>query len=179
MMVTRWMLEPVQSIPAEGRHSVLSPQPGVFRFGLLEDRDVWICVLPERQEILVGSLCLGLIAQQSESSAQLQMRQSAHRIGANNAAVSENLLKFRRGFNAPMGGQIRLAAHIGWVKASEVRCERVREGRRALGDIRTAPVYLQESVFPSHPRVSAPRKNRRRQPMQKLRHTPHRDPFQS
>ena len=85
----------------------------MFRLRLLEDRDVWICVLPERQEILVGSLCLGLIAQQSESSAQLQMRQSAHRIGANNAAVIENLLKFGRGFNPLMSGQIRLAAHIG------------------------------------------------------------------
>src|SRR5205823_7573988 len=59
-------------------------QFGVFRLGLLKNRDVGVGVLPERQEILVSSLCLGLIAQQSESSAQLQMRQSAHRIGANN-----------------------------------------------------------------------------------------------
>src|SRR5258708_27539111 len=125
-----------QNTPAEARHSVLSPQLGEFGFGLLKNRDVGVGVLPERQEILVGSLCLGLIAQQSESSAQLQMRQSAHRIGANNGAVIENLLKFRRGFNPLMGGQIRLAAHIGWVKASEVGCERrsryckiVSEGR--------------------------------------------------
>src|SRR5260370_26910745 len=108
----------------ELRHSVLSPQPGVFGFGLLKNRDVGVGVLPERQEILVGSLRLGVVAKQSESSAQLQMGQSAHRIGANNAAVIENLLKFSRGFNPPMSGQIRLTAHIGWVKASEVGCER-------------------------------------------------------
>src|ERR1044071_9632449 len=64
--------------------SVLSPQSGVFGFGLLKNRDVGVGALPERQEILVGAHCLGLIAQQSAGSAQLQMRQSAHRIGANN-----------------------------------------------------------------------------------------------
>src|SRR5205814_7321987 len=33
-------------------------------------------------------------------------------------------MKFRRGFNPLMSCQIRLAAHIGWVKASEVGGER-------------------------------------------------------
>jgi hypothetical protein len=46
-------------------------QPGVFRFGLLEYRDAGVGVFPEREEILVGAFCLGLISRQDERSAQL------------------------------------------------------------------------------------------------------------
>ncbi len=46
-----------------------SLQLGVFRLRLLEDRDVGVGVFPESEEILVGSLCLGLVSRQSERSA--------------------------------------------------------------------------------------------------------------
>src|SRR5260370_36678232 len=36
------------------------PQLGVFRLGLLEDRDVLVGVFPESEEILVGSLALAV-----------------------------------------------------------------------------------------------------------------------
>ena len=39
-----------------------SLQLGVFRLGLLEDRNVRVSVFPEGEEILVGGLCLGLIS---------------------------------------------------------------------------------------------------------------------
>src|SRR5947199_5998441 len=45
-----------QNTPTEVRRSVLSPQLGVFGFGLLKNKDVAVGVLPERQEILVGNL---------------------------------------------------------------------------------------------------------------------------
>ena len=44
-------------------------QPGVFRLGLLKDRDIGVGVFPESEEILVGSLGFGLISRQSERSA--------------------------------------------------------------------------------------------------------------
>src|SRR5258706_15556243 len=41
-----------QNTPAEVRHSVLSPQPGVFGFGLLKNREVRVGVLPQFGEVL-------------------------------------------------------------------------------------------------------------------------------
>jgi hypothetical protein len=49
-------------------------QLGVFRLGLLENRDVGVGVFPKSEEILVGCLCLGLISRQGVRSAQLQSR---------------------------------------------------------------------------------------------------------
>src|SRR5208282_3204692 len=46
-----------------------SRQLGVFRLGLLEDRDIGVGVFPEIEEILVGGHCLGLISCQRERSA--------------------------------------------------------------------------------------------------------------
>jgi hypothetical protein len=46
-----------------------SLQPGVFRLGLLEDRDVGVGVLPESQEIPIGGLCFGRLSRQSERPA--------------------------------------------------------------------------------------------------------------
>ena len=41
-----WSRENTQDTPAEMRPSALSPQPGVFGFGLLKDRKVRVGVLP-------------------------------------------------------------------------------------------------------------------------------------
>ena len=65
---------------------------------MLEDRDVLIGVFPEGEEILVGSLCLGLISRQGERSAQLQARQRVYGVADNDPAVIENFLEFRGGF---------------------------------------------------------------------------------
>ncbi len=89
-----------------------SLQPGVFRLGLLEDRDAGVGVFPEREEILVGSLCLVLISRQSERSAELQVRQCADGIADHDPPVSENFLEFPGGFDALVCGQIGLATHI-------------------------------------------------------------------
>ena len=42
-----------------------SLQPGVFRLGLLEDRDVGVGFFPQGGQILVARLCLGCISRQS------------------------------------------------------------------------------------------------------------------
>ena len=57
-------------------------QLGVFRLGLRQDRDVGVGVFPQGEEILVGSLRLGWISGQRERSAQLQVRQCAYGIRA-------------------------------------------------------------------------------------------------
>ncbi len=75
-------------------------QLGVFRLGLFEDRDVRVGVFPKGEEILVGTLCFGLISRQDESSAQLQARQCAYGVADNDPAVIENFLEFRGGFGA-------------------------------------------------------------------------------
>ena len=87
-------------------------QLGVFRFGLLEDRDVGVGVFPEGEEILVGSLCLGLFSRHSERSAELQARHCTYGIADNDPAVIKNFLEFRGGFGALAPGQIGRAAHI-------------------------------------------------------------------
>src|ERR1022692_3808157 len=91
----------------------------VFRFGLLEDRDVGVGVFPEAEEILVGSLCLAPISRQSERPAQLQARQCAYGIGENDARVVEDLLELRGGFGAPMRQQTGLAAQVHRIEVSE------------------------------------------------------------
>jgi hypothetical protein len=87
-----------------------SLQLGVFRLGLLEDRDVGVGVFPEIEEILVGSLGLGLVPRQNERSAALQVRQRADGIGGDDPAMIENFLKLGGGFRALERGKISQAA---------------------------------------------------------------------
>src|ERR1700730_8920863 len=68
-------------------------QPGVLRLRLHQNRNVGVGVFPEREEILVGSLRLDLVCRQSESSAQLQVRQCTDGIRAHDATMIEKLLK--------------------------------------------------------------------------------------
>lgn len=46
------------------------------------------------QELLVGAFGFYLVARHNVCSAQLQMREDTYRIGENDAAVIEDLLKF-------------------------------------------------------------------------------------
>ena len=102
-----------------------------------------IGILPEREEILIGLLGLGHVARDNVCSAQLQVRQGAYRIGQNDAAMIENLLEFRGRLPALLCFQVRLAADIRGIKASELGkecCARQREvvGNRAVCNRSTA-----------------------------------------
>src|ERR1035438_3626433 len=99
--------------------SVRCTSLGVFRLGLDEDRDVWVGVFPEREEGLVGGVCLGRIPRQSQGSGQLQARNCAYWIGGNDAAVIENSLELRRGFEVPVRQQKGLTAQVHWIEVSE------------------------------------------------------------
>src|SRR5207244_2177602 len=91
-----------------------------------------VCVFPNREEILVGSLRLGSISRESERSTELQVRQGAYRIGAHDTAMIENLLKFGRRFRIPVRGNQSLAAHIGRVQTAKIKMIEVEAVRRQL-----------------------------------------------
>ena len=76
-------------------------QPRILCFGLFKDRDIGVRVFPKCQEILIGSLRLGLVLRQSEHSTELQVRQCADGVRAYDTAMIENLLK--------LGGRFRIS----------------------------------------------------------------------
>src|SRR5678815_4841422 len=108
---TRRRLPPV-SWPAQPFRVPASRQFGVFRLGLREDRDVGVGVFPQSEEILVGGLRLGQISGLRERSTQLQKRQCAYGIRADDPTMTEDLLKFRNSLRISVGVQKSLAPHI-------------------------------------------------------------------
>ena len=62
-------------MPSGLQQSAGSLQLGVFRLGLLEDRDVGVGVFPQRQEILIRGPSLHRVALHSIGSADLEMRE--------------------------------------------------------------------------------------------------------
>jgi len=103
-------------------------QLDVFCLRLPENRNVGVRVVPEREEILVASSCLGGISRQRECSAELQARQRADGIADHNPAVIENLLEFCRRFDSLMCGQMRFATHRGHVANRSRRHEAAERG---------------------------------------------------
>src|SRR5689334_7392935 len=94
----------------------LSMKLGVFRLGLLEDRDIRVAIFPEVEELLISSPCLDLISRQSERPAKFQARQCADGLTTRGPGMIENFLKLRRGQNAFPGCQIRLTSYVNRVK---------------------------------------------------------------
>ena len=73
-------------------------QSCVFRPCCLENRNVWVGVFPERQEIAVGTLRLHRVARERERSCQLKARQRVHRIDEDDAPMIDNPLELADGF---------------------------------------------------------------------------------
>src|SRR5215471_3622949 len=96
-----------------------SPQPVVFCFGLLEDGNISVGILPRCQETQVGRPCFGSISRQCESLPQSPLSYSARRVGKDQARVLEDFPEFRGGFRPALRRKIGLAAHIRRVEASE------------------------------------------------------------
>src|SRR5499427_7472486 len=69
----------------------------------------------------IGTPGLDPVARNNVRSAQLQVRQGAYRIGEYDAAVIEDLLKFRGGLLATSCCKVRLTAHIDDIESSEFR----------------------------------------------------------
>lgn len=74
----------------------------VLRLGLLKDGNFGIGALPQQQEVPVGGSCLGLVSCEFVCPRQLQARQCPDRLANHDAAVIEDLLEFRCGFDAAL-----------------------------------------------------------------------------
>src|SRR5436190_11638660 len=78
----------------------------VLGLGLLQDRDVWICVFPEGKKILIRAAGFGDVALEGVGATQLEMCQCADGFIQNNATMIEDFLKLCRSFAALMCSKI-------------------------------------------------------------------------
>src|SRR5258708_35179919 len=97
-----------------------SLQLGVFRLHAREYWNIGVGVSPEREKVLVACFRFDLVSHKMICPAQLHVGQSAYGIGIDDSAMIENFLEFRHGFPAPPCCEVRLAAHIRRIDASEV-----------------------------------------------------------
>jgi len=100
-----------------------SLQLGVFRFGLLENREFVIGVFPEVEEILVHASRFRNFPLHRIGSAQLKMGQGADRIVLHKAVMIDDFLELRGCFRPLACGQEGLASHVN-------RVHKNREGSR-------------------------------------------------
>ena len=114
------MLEAAQNTTAEVPHSAPSPQLGVLRFSLLKNRDVWVGVFPEDEEILVLLASLDCVTLHCVSAGRAEMRKHPERVANHDSAVIHNFLKFPGGFGTLAGGQVCLATHLDRIEGSEI-----------------------------------------------------------
>jgi hypothetical protein len=82
-----------------------------FRFGFLQDGDVWVGVFPKREEILILSAGLGRVTLYRVGASQLKMGQRADGFIQNNAAMVDDFLKLCPRFAALMSGKIESRSH--------------------------------------------------------------------
>src|SRR5580658_4692911 len=73
---------------------------------------VGVGVLPDRKELLIGSLGLGGIARQGIGPRQPEVRERTNWLVSNNSGMVDNLLKLARCRGALFGREIRLAAQV-------------------------------------------------------------------
>ena len=83
-------------------------QLGVFSFGLLEDGDVEVGVLPQRQKIFVRGLRFGVIAGEHARATEPEMRECADRFVPHDSSVIDNLLEVRDRLRALLCRQMSL-----------------------------------------------------------------------
>src|SRR5215471_7595201 len=98
-----------------------SLQLGVLRFGLLQDGDVRVGVLPQREEIVIGGFCFGNVTLHGVGTCEAEMGESAQRKIQNNAAMVENLLKLFRGLRSLVRRQIGLSSHVDGIQSPKLK----------------------------------------------------------
>src|SRR5215470_12268549 len=100
-----------------------------FRLRLLQERNVRVGLLPERQKVLVSGPCARSVSARGQRPCQLEPGKGADGILQDDPTMADDLLKLDRRFRRLPGGQIRLAAHVCRVEASEIGGEgRSRKG---------------------------------------------------
>ena len=88
----------------------------VLRFRSDEDRNVRICVFPQREEILIRRFGLGGVALHGIGSADLEMRESADGLVYHNSKMVEDFLELGCRLAALKPGQVRFPAHINGIE---------------------------------------------------------------
>jgi hypothetical protein len=81
----------------------------------MQDGEIGISVFPKRKEILVGSLCLGLVSRESARSGELQARQCTPGKGPYPPSVINELLKFGRCRIPVVEDEIGFSAQVDWL----------------------------------------------------------------
>ena len=71
----------------------VSPKPGIFRPCFFDNRDVGIGILPEIEQVLIGTLRFRPVARRDERSRQLQARHGVHRIDEHDASMVKDPLE--------------------------------------------------------------------------------------
>src|SRR5262249_40582598 len=111
----------------------------VFRPCCLENRNVRVGVLPERQEIVIGAFRLHGVAREREYSPQLQARHRVHGIDEDEPSVMENPLEFGGGFGGLTCCEVGQTANIDEIQTFD--------GRSHTGTVpQTADLVYQGSV---------------------------------
>ena len=88
----------------------------IFSLGLLQDGDVGVGILPEREELVVSGLRLCTVRLQSESPGTTNERESVQRIICHQGAMVDKFLKLRGGFCTVLKKQVRLPSHVRGIK---------------------------------------------------------------
>src|SRR5579871_243619 len=91
-------------------------QVRVLGFGLLEDGDVGVGVLPEAEEVLVCSSRFGGVALNGIGTTELKMGQRASNEVHHNSSVIQELLELDGGRASIVRQQVSFAAQIGGVQ---------------------------------------------------------------
>jgi hypothetical protein len=92
----------------------------VLSFGLPQNRDVGVCVLPESEEVLIGCKGFAGVTLHCGSSADLQMCERSDGFTSNNLSLGQDFLELRYGFASLMRRQISFPAYVGRKHDNEV-----------------------------------------------------------
>src|SRR5215470_8124104 len=95
----------------------------VFRFSFLKDRNVRICVLPQRQKILIRCLGFGGVPLKRERTRQPQASQGARRRDLSKSGVVKNFSELRGRRTTVVQRQAGPSAHIDRIYLSQWEIE--------------------------------------------------------
>src|SRR5262245_35127597 len=95
----------------------------VFRFGFLQDGNIWVGVLPQSKKILIRSACLGVVALKRERMRQPQASQGTRRRDLSKSGVVKNFSELRGRRTTVVQRQAGPSAHIGRIYLSQWKIE--------------------------------------------------------
>jgi hypothetical protein len=83
----------------------------VFRLRLFQDRDRWVCIFPQPDEVLIKRSSVVLFAFQCSGTRKPEVSKSCDRFVDGHSGVIENPLEFGESRPAVVDGQVRFSTH--------------------------------------------------------------------